>query len=233
MMPFLIHEEKSKRIMLKYRHSWLAIAAILGASLLSYMARAASSPDASKLPSPANDGTLPALTAIAGQGMMRSEASHNLEYLSDFIGPRLTGSSGAKEAVQWGVARMKAIGLENVHTESYKIWRGWTRGSASAEILSPIHRALKVDSMGWVGSTPEGGVEAEVVPVNLYQIDKEMKQNSGNWAGKVLVMEAKGEAPKDRLGLFVKFGKFLEAAYAAHAAAVIGGQGGSLAAGMD
>lgn len=182
---------------------------------------------------PATDGTLPGLTAIAGRGMMQSEAYSDLEYLSDYIGPRLTGSPGAKRAVEWGVERMKAIGLENVHTEPYQVWRGWARGPASAEILSPIHHALKVASMGWVGSTPAGGVTADAVAVNLYQIDQEMKDNAAKWAGKVLVMVTKGEAPKDGMALFVKFGGFLEAAHKAGAVAVIGGQGGQLAAGMN
>ncbi|HEV2419692.1 MAG TPA: M20/M25/M40 family metallo-hydrolase [Terriglobia bacterium] len=188
---------------------------------------------ASPPPGPATDGTLPALTAIAGRGMMQSEAVSDLEYLSDYIGPRLTGSPGAERAVEWGASRMKAIGLENVHTESYPVFLGWTRGPASAEILSPIHHTLNVDSMGWVGSTPHGGVTADAVAVNLYELDKETKDNSGKWAGKVLVMVTKGEAPKDGMSLFVKFGGFLEAAYKARAVAVIGGQGGQLAAGMN
>ncbi|MGH9395397.1 MAG: hypothetical protein ACRD18_00920, partial [Terriglobia bacterium] len=79
---------------------------------LGLSAAAASTPQG-----PATDGTLPGLTAIAGQGMMQSEAYSDLEYLSDYIGPRLTGAPGAKQAVQWGAERMKAIGLENVHTE--------------------------------------------------------------------------------------------------------------------
>ncbi|MGH9351205.1 MAG: hypothetical protein ACRD2G_03445, partial [Terriglobia bacterium] len=184
-------------------------------------------------PGPATDGTLPGLTAIAGRGMMQSDAYSELEYLSDYIGPRLTGTPGAKQAVRWGVERMKAIGLENVRTESYPVFLGWTRGPASAEILSPAHHALTVASMGWVGSTPEGGVTADAVAVNLYQLDQEMKDNAAKWAGKIVVMVAKGEAPKDRAGLFVKFGDFLKAAHAAHAVAVIGGQGGQLAAGMN
>jgi carboxypeptidase Q len=193
----------------------------------------AARPNSPVFPGPATDGTLPGLTAIAGQGMMRSEASKDLEYLSDYLGPRLTATPAAEKAVRWGIARMKSIGLENVHAESYSVFRGWTRGTVSAEILSPAHHALTVDSMGWVGSTPEGGVTADAVPVNLYQIDQEMKENASTWAGKNLVMVAKGKAPEDRMDLFVEFGDFLKAAYAARAAAVIGGQGGQLAAGMN
>lgn len=184
--------------------------------------------------SPAQDGTMPALAAIAGQGMMSDDAYSDLEELSDYIGGRVTGSPEAAKALEWGMAKMKAMGLENVHAEKWQISRGWTRVSASAELVAPVHRRLVVDSMGWVGSTPAGGVEAEVVPVNILQLDDEMKNNAANWAGKVLLIVRKGTPPSGpaAAGLFAKFGGFLKKAHEAHAVAVIGGQGGSMAAGM-
>jgi carboxypeptidase Q len=203
----------------------LAFAAPLGA--------AGPSADAPPQPaSPATDGTLPALTAIAGQGMLDSHAYDYLEELSDDIGGRVTGSPACARAIEWGVHKMKAIGLSNVHTEKWQLARGWTRVSADAELVSPVSRRLKVDSMGWVGSTPANGVEAEVVPVNDYDLSNEMKQNASHWAGKILLVIQEGEAPKDRMSLFGKFGPFLKAAYAAHAVAVIGGQGGRKSVGM-
>jgi hypothetical protein len=33
---------------------------------------------------------------------------------------------------------MKAAGLANVHTENFDVKRGWTRGTASLEIASPV-----------------------------------------------------------------------------------------------
>ena len=183
-------------------------------------------------PSPAEDGTLPALTSIAGRGMMDSHAYDYLEELSDDIGGRVTGSPQAAQAIEWGLGKMRAIGLTNVHAEKWQLSRGWTRISADAEIVSPVRHPLTVDSLGWVGSTPAGGVEAEVVPVNAYQLDDEMKSNAAGWAGKVLLVVHKGEEPKERREEFYRFGTFLNAAYAAHAVAVIGGQGGSKSTGM-
>ncbi|MGC1634963.1 MAG: M20/M25/M40 family metallo-hydrolase [Candidatus Acidiferrales bacterium] len=179
-----------------------------------------------------DDGTLKALAAVAGAGTMETHTYEYLEELSDDIGARVTGSPEAARAISWGVDKMKSIGLENVHTEPWKISRGWTRISADAELVSPIHRKLMIDSMGWVGSTPAGGVEGEVVPVNNYQLDDELKNNSANWRGKILLIVQKGEAPKDRMGAFAKFGGFLKAAHEAGAVAIIGGQGGRKAAGM-
>src|ERR1700721_1720776 len=125
---------------------------------------------------PDEDGTKPALVKIAGEGMMDSHAFRYLTELSDDIGSRVTGSPAERKAEEWGVAKMKSIGLENVHTEKYQIWKGWTRGSAEAEVLTPVRRKLHVDAMGWTGSTAAGGAEGDVVAVNLFDLDNEIKK---------------------------------------------------------
>ena len=207
--------------------------ALVSCAFFALTASLATATDVAPEPSsPATDGTLPSLTAIAGEGMMNSHPYRYLEELSDDIGGRVTGSPACARAIQWGIEKMKTIGLENVHAEKWQLSRGWTRVSADAELVSPVTRRLQVDSMGWVGSTPADGAEGEVVPVNVYNLDNEMKLNSSSWAGKVLLVVQKGEKPKDSMGTFAKFGPFLQAAYKAHAVAVIGGQGGSEAAGM-
>ena len=181
---------------------------------------------------PPEEGTLKALAAVAGAGTMEAHTTEFLEELSDDIGARVTGSPQAAKAIEWGVEKMNSIGLENVHTEPWQMARGWTRISADAELVSPIHRRLMVDSLGWVGSTPAGGVESEVVLVNTNRLDEEMLENTPNWRGKVLLAVPRGQRTQDRFAGFVKFGEFLRAAYKAGAVAVIGGQGGNRAAGM-
>lgn len=180
---------------------------------------------------PAEDEMLPALRTIAGEGMLHSHAFEFLTELSDDIGGRVTGTPQAAKAIEWGAAKMKSLGLENVRAEKWRMSRGWTRGPAVAEILAPTRRKLTVDSLGWVGSTPAGGVEANLFPFNVYDFDREM-QDAPRWAGKVLFVIAKGTPTKDGLRLFAQFGSFLEAARKAGALAVIGGQGGMKSAGM-
>jgi Zn-dependent M28 family amino/carboxypeptidase len=182
---------------------------------------------------PDEDGTKPALVKIAGEGMMDSHAFQYLTELSDDIGARVTGSPAERKAEEWGVAKMKAMGLENVHKEKYQLWRGWTRGTAQAELLEPIRRALRVDAMGWTGSTPAGGAEGEVVPVNLLDLDNEIKEVS-KLKGRIVLLEMRGPARKDFLIiLFADLGVFLKAAGQAGAIAVIGGDGGENASGMN
>src|SRR5262249_49780591 len=127
----------------------------------------------------------------------------------------------------------KAMGLENVHLEKYTIWKGWTRGTAEAELLTPTRHKLHVDAMGWTGSTPAGGAEGDIVTVNLFDIDNEIK-NVARLKGKIpMMMIIKGK-PSGSFGmLFVRFGDFLKAAGSAGAIAVIGGQGGGKSQGMN
>jgi carboxypeptidase Q len=181
---------------------------------------------------PDEDGTKAALTKIAGEGMMNAHAFQYLTELSDDIGSRVTGTPGERKAEEWGVAKMKAMGLENVHTEKYQIWRGWSRGTADAELLTPTKHKLHVDAMGWTGSTPAGGAEGEILSVNMFDIDNEIK-NVSRLKGKIALVVTKGKPNKDFMALFAQFGDLLKAAGSAGAIAVIGGQGGGKSAGMN
>src|SRR5258708_7894113 len=174
---------------------------------------------------PDEDGTKPALVKIAGEGMMDSHAFEYLTELRDDIGARVTGSPAERKAEEWGVAQKKAMGLENLHTEKYQLWRGWTRGTAEGELLTPTRHKLHVDAMGWTGSTPASGAEGDIVTVNLFDLDNEIK-NVSRLKGKIALVTKKGRPNKESIQLFVQLGDFLKAAGPAGVIAVIGGQAG-------
>ncbi len=181
---------------------------------------------------PNEDGTAPALVKIAGEAMIESHAFDYLTQLSDDIGPRVTGSPEGQRAIEWGLAKMRAIGLENVHAEKFSIWRGWTRGIAQAELLAPIRRPLHIDAMGWTGSTAPDGVEADVVPANNFDFDRELKDMK-RFNGKIILIVSEGAPKKSGDMIFVQFGDFVRAAAKAGALAIIGGQGGFGSEGMN
>src|SRR5271156_4227919 len=68
-----------------------------------------------------DDGMLKSLSAVAGAGMMQTNTYENLRELSDDIGGRVTGSPEAARAIAWGLNKMKAAGLENVHAETWQL----------------------------------------------------------------------------------------------------------------
>ncbi len=103
---------------------------------------------------------------IIAEAKNGSEIMANLTYLSDMIGPRLTGSAALKKANEWTAAKMRSYGLSNVHLEGWTIPVGWERGPASMKIIEPnIGRPLTVAAMGWTPGT-NGKITGEVVVVN-------------------------------------------------------------------
>jgi carboxypeptidase Q len=100
---------------------------------------------------------------IIAEANKGSEAMANLMYLSDVIGPRLTGSAGLMRANDWTADKMKSYGLSNVHLESWLMPEGWERGPASARLVEPNNgRSILLASQAWHPGT-NGKIQADVV----------------------------------------------------------------------
>jgi Zn-dependent M28 family amino/carboxypeptidase len=113
-------------------------------------------PDESKSPFAAQDAQ------ILAEIRAHSEVMQNLEYLSDEIGPRLTGSPQLKAANEWTAEMFRKYGLSNVHQEPWTIEHAWTRGTAEARIVAPAQLPLTIASAGWSPGT-KGKVRGPVV----------------------------------------------------------------------
>jgi carboxypeptidase Q len=87
-----------------------------------------------------------------------------LQHLTDRIGPRLSGSEGAEEAVRWTAERLRAEGLET-RLEAVLVPR-WVRGEETAELTGALPRRLVVTALGGSVPTPPDGIAAEVVVVD-------------------------------------------------------------------
>ena len=129
------------------------------------------------------DGDAPAIavvdTQILSEVRDHSEVMQNLEYLSDSIGPRLTGSPQLKQANEWTAEQMKKYGLVNVHLEPWTIAHSWTRGTASARMVSPAEHPLSIASAGWSPST------AGVVRGPVVYFDAKSKADFDKYRGKL------------------------------------------------
>ena len=86
-----------------------------------------------------------------------------LSYLSDVIGPRLTGSPNLKRANEWTRDKLAAWGLANAHLEAWgPFGRGWTLKRFSAQVISPQCIPLIGYPKAWSPGT-DGTLEAPVV----------------------------------------------------------------------
>jgi len=111
----------------------------------------------------------------------------NLEYLSDAIGPRLTGTEQLQTAESWASDVARRNGLENVHLESWKIAHSWQRGSAEAQIVKPVLRNLTIASAGWSLATA-GRVRGSVVYVAATN-NGELHAYRGKLRGAIVIYE--------------------------------------------
>src|SRR6266403_1956715 len=108
-----------------------------------------------------------------------SEAAANLEYLSDSIGARLTGSPQLKQANDWTRDMFAKYGAVNAHLEGWTMEHSWARGKASARIVSPTEHPLTIAAAGWSPSTP-GTVTGPVV-----YFDAKEKKDFAKFHGKL------------------------------------------------
>jgi hypothetical protein len=110
-----------------------------------------------------------------------------LSYLSDVIGPRLTGSPGLKRANEWTKEKMTSFGLQNAHLEPWgPFGRGWALKKFNAQVTEPLAIPLIAYPKAWSGGT-NGPVTGEVVWVNASN-DTELEAYKGKLKGAIVLV---------------------------------------------
>lgn len=104
--------------------------------------------------------------ALIDQAMNKSQVMANLGYLTDVIGPRLTGSAGMKRANDWTEAQFKSYGLSSWQ-ESWEYGVTWERGEIAFRIDSPFVRNLTAHSWAWTAGTEGKTLTGPVVMVDV------------------------------------------------------------------
>ena len=136
----------------------------------------------------ANEETNPVAAAdakILSEIHDHSELMENLEYLSDEIGPRLTGSPELKRANDWTAEMFKKYGLTNVHLEAYSIPHGWELGKASSRIIAPTEHPLTIAYAAWTPGT-KGKVHGPVVYFDAKE-PKDFEKFKGKLKGAIVI----------------------------------------------
>ncbi len=108
--------------------------------------------------------------------------------LTTEVGARLAGSPGDRLAVAWAVAKMRALGLTNVHTEPVRV-PVWQRGVETAALVAPYPHALAVTALGWSGATPAKGVTGDLVRFDSLDALKAAPEKS--LAGKIAFLDVR------------------------------------------
>jgi len=164
------------------------LATVLAASLLTVTSQAAE---------PLTAAALAEARALRERALVDDLAYELTRSLTTEIGPRLAGSPGDARAVEWSVARLKALGFSNVRAEPVTVPR-WIRGEARAEIIAPWPQSLVVAALGGSIGTPAQGIEAEVVPVTT--LDELTAQPRERIEGRIVFFTARMERARDGHG---------------------------------
>lgn len=132
---------------------------------------------------------------MVGDIYTSQEVMENLTVLCDEYGARFAGTPEEYEAANFIAACFKRYGLQNVNLETYP-YAGWTRGTATLEVLEPIRRTLHCISLPYC---PAADITTELVSAGCGSPDEYTAL--GDTATDKLVM-AKSASPAD-LGRWV------------------------------
>ncbi len=127
-------------------------AAIVGAALVC-------APTAGAQTFPTTD---PVIKRMWAEGMAEGSQAYRLaQVLLDSIGPRLTGTPGHRNAMDWALRMYAAWGIP-ARREQYGTWRSWRRGRTHIDLVAPRPRTLEGTMLGWSPGT-RGAVDGDVI----------------------------------------------------------------------
>lgn len=118
--------------------------------------------------------------------LLEGHAYDWLDYLTNRIGSRLSGSLGAERAVAWTKAELDSIGLDRVYLQPVKVPK-WVRGPkefALIETAPGITFNVPITALGGSVATPSVGLKAPVVEVK--GIEDLAKLGRENIEGKIV-----------------------------------------------
>jgi len=126
---------------------------------------------------------LSALARIREEGLTHSRVDSIVGYMTDVVGPRLTGSTGMRRAQEWARQTFVSWGLANVAIEPWDslFGRGWDRVSLAGRMVEPYPQPLDAVAQAWTGST-RGTVTCTVQAVSI-TADSERTRYEGKLRG--------------------------------------------------
>jgi hypothetical protein len=168
----------------------LSAVALLFAAIAQPAAAQAAPPASRPGANPVAASDTTATARIIREISTNQRAMTDLAYLTDMIGPRLTGSDKLIRAHAWAESTLVARGAASVHREGYEFGRPWTRGPATARFLTQNGGPITLAALGW--SKPTAGVvKGDVLVVSGKSI-AELEKYFGQFKGRIVTF---GEMP--------------------------------------
>ena len=139
-------------------------------------------------PTPFSVATIEQMKRLQDAALKSDYAYKQVQHLTNNIGPRLSGSAQAQQAVEYVAAEMKRLGLE-VQLEKVMVPH-WVRGVETGALVQFAGQApnttqkIVLTALGGSTATPEEGITADVVVVNDFD---ELNALGDKVAGKIVL----------------------------------------------
>jgi len=150
------------------------------------------------------------LTTIKNAALTDEYAYRQVAYLTENIGPRLSGSVQANAAAEYVANELRRLGLE-IKLEPVTVPH-WIRGAETAELTeypgqaAGARQKIILAALGGSTATPVDGISAEIVVVNNFDQLKGLGRE--NVAGKIVLYNEIFDQQKATAGLsFVAYGE--------------------------
>lgn len=192
---FISIYQVGKRMMSKRRFTWKSFqrtAPVWAVSLVLLVAQSlpvASQQGQQATPTPYSPQLLSELKQIQQAALASDYAYRQVAHLSNNIGPRLSGSPQAQQAVEYVAGEMRRLGLD-VQLEKLMVPH-WVRGLETAELVEFPGQApsttqkVVLTALGGSVATPPEGLTAEVVVV--HDFDELQALGHDKVAGKIVL----------------------------------------------
>ena len=116
----------------------------------------------------------PVIAAMWEQGMENSETEFLAQILTDYIGPRLSGTPGYQAAVDWLLDLYGTWGID-VEAQQYGTWRGWEQGTVHVDLIDPRIQTLEAKLLGWSPGT-DGPREGLVMAIPVFDSEDAVEE---------------------------------------------------------
>jgi carboxypeptidase Q len=123
---------------------------------------------------------------IKSEGIGNSQIQDLSFHLTDFLGPRLSGSSNLRNARNWTAQKFQDWGLANVNIDSYgDFGRGWDVKKSYIAMKEPYYAQIIGYPKAWTNGT-DGPVDAEVMLLEISG-EEDFSKYKGQLKGKVVM----------------------------------------------
>jgi carboxypeptidase Q len=124
---------------------------------------------------------------IREEAFYHSQIMETVGYITDVIGPRLTGSPNLKKAEEYAEDRLRVWGITNVHLEPWgPFGRGWSLEDFQAKMITPSFSSLIAYPKAWSPGT-NGTVRGEVVFLDAKTVS-DLDKYKGKLKGKIVLV---------------------------------------------